>query len=265
MKKRCFFGPFCGLWGGLLCLSLSCADGSNDGTATRESGGDNQTDSSEPSELFDSSSGTETSDGTDAAAFASSDETGTATLETNSTDTKTAMLSTDDTALDTQSDTVRDSDTVPASVYCPEGSQMHTSSSGKVVCCSAGYPQFCDENDNGYTGSCWGEGVNCDTITYCGDSWHACLDDKLAWCDSTGNMICYPCEADATVYHTTSGRPVCCTTDRPMFCDENDNGYEGGCWTAHIDCSTITLCNGYWGACPNGAFPSCEENIVRCQ
>ena len=172
-----------------------------------------------------------------------------------------------DTATGTESDTtVRDiTDTSNIQIFCPDGKQMHTTTSGKVICCTESYPLFCDENENGYTGSCWGADVDCDSITFCGDAWHACRTGSLPYCDTAGNMICIPCANEAAAHYTQSGMPVCCSEPTPLFCDENANGFPGGCWSSQLDCSTIIWCNDHWSACSAGATPVCENGIVTCQ
>ncbi|MBN2530995.1 MAG: hypothetical protein JXR76_31705 [Deltaproteobacteria bacterium] len=184
-------------------------------------------------------------------------------------DTASQAIATDSTEMqssddgDTASNT--DSSTSNTTITCPEGTQMHTTASGKVVCCNGLYPVFCDENDAGYSGSCWPEEVNCDSITLCSDSWHACKTGSLPYCDASGNMICFPCDNDASVYYTLSGMPVCCDEPSPLFCDENAGGFPGGCWASQIDCSTIIWCENHWGACAAGNAAVCQNGLVVCQ
>jgi hypothetical protein len=257
---------------GLMALLISCDDPDGDSVpVATDSDGRQSTDAH--GDTVDTDSGVGVSDTSSESAgqsetgtddFSGTDFSGTET-HSEALDTGTSGSATDsdtNVANDTGSDSTVSTDTL---YYCPEGTQMHTSSSGKVVCCSESKPVFCDENEDGYTGSCWSEGVNCDSITFCGDVWRGCLTDRLPFCDPTGNMICYPCPEEAEVYWTLSQMPVCCNPDQPVFCDENDNGYAGGCWPPQIDCNTITMCNGYWGACSAGGIPACEGTRIVCQ
>ena len=155
-------------------------------------------------------------------------------------------------------------DTTPT-VFCPEGSVLHTTSSGKTVCCNDAYPVFCDENEDGYTGGCWTEGVSCEGILFCGEQWLVCTDGALPYCDENGDLICYPCEDETRLHETTSGRPVCCTDARPKFCDENSAGYTGGCWSEETDCETITSCDDTFYACSVDTLPHCQDDgVFRC-
>ena len=147
---------------------------------------------------------------------------------------------------------------------CPPGYTQHTSVSGKVFCCPPTSPLFCDENDAGFTGGCWSKEMDCATIFQCGDDWWSCPAQSIPYCDAEGEMICQPCEDGWTKHETTSGRPICCPPDRPIFCDENDMGYGGGCWQARVDCSTITHCQGTWRACFEGMVPICPNDQFGC-
>ena len=250
---------------GAFACSVSCGDSETDDMDETDISSEYGTASTDPpavsTETASASVGTDSGVSKDTGTDTTGEVQDSENVDTSSSgQSDTASATDNDSDIDTSSDT-----SLPVGVFCPESTQLHTTSSGKVVCCSADHPVFCDENSNGYTGSCWSEGVNCDAIIHCGDAWRACLADALPWCDETENMICYPCAADSTVHYTTSGRPACCTDDRPVFCDENAEGYPGGCWSAGIDCSTIAMCNGFWGACPNGAIPTCEGTIIRCQ
>jgi hypothetical protein len=170
-----------------------------------------------------------------------------------------------DTDSDADSDTDADtdshvsSDTSTITMVCPDGTVPHTTSGGRTVCCSGDFPVFCDDNDSGYQGSCWAEGVDCETLTLCGGSWRACYEGNLPYCDDDDNFSCYSCDEDSTPYTTASGRPVCCSETRPLFCDENDEGYPGGCWAEGVACETLTLCDGSWLACTEGYLPFCDE------
>ena len=147
---------------------------------------------------------------------------------------------------------------------CPDGATQYETASGKPVCCSEERPQFCDENNEGYGGGCWSEGVDCATITVCGASFTACYDGSLPYCDEAGDLTCYPCPDGAVQYETASGRPVCCTDDLPVFCDESSDGYTGGCRSEGVDCATLIYCGGFWGACTEGHTSSCEEDTLHC-
>ena len=201
--------------------------------------------SSDPADTGADPSGTspdsQTSSGTDS-------HHGSATDDSDPVDTQNT--SDDDTATDTET----------VQMYCPDGSEKHTTASGSVVCCSENFPVFCDENESGYAGSCWNDGVDCGTLTLCGGDWHACAEGSLPYCDAEENFLCYPCGDGSTPYTTASGRPVCCDSERPTFCDENDDGYQGGCWADGVDCDTITLCDGHYLACMADALPFCDES-----
>ena len=147
---------------------------------------------------------------------------------------------------------------------CPDGATQYETASGRPVCCSETRPMFCDENDAGYTGGCWSATVDCDTITVCGDSFTACHEGSLPYCNADGELTCYPCPDGAEQYETASGRPVCCTDDLPVFCDENSDGYAGGCWSDGVDCTTVIYCGSFWGACTEGHSSSCEDDSLRC-
>ena len=154
---------------------------------------------------------------------------------------------------------------IPVSVFCDAEKTQHTTASGRILCCGPDYPVFCDENSDGFDGSCFGDGVDCSTITACGGHWLACKAGQLPFCDEDDNMICHPCPDDAVRFQTVSGRPVCCTEERPQFCDENDSGYSGGCWVSEIDCDTIIPCGDYFSACPSGFSPRCEADHIVCE
>jgi hypothetical protein len=161
---------------------------------------------------------------------------------------------------ETEEDAIRGTE-----LSCPDGTTLHTSSSGRMVCCSESNPIFCDETPEGYNGGCWSDGVDCNTITFCGDTWTACLEDSLPFCNEDGGFLCYPCGDDTVRHETASGRPVCCTPDRPTFCDENEIGYSGGCWSDGVDCETITMCGDTYTACLHGALPFCgEDSELTC-
>ncbi len=147
---------------------------------------------------------------------------------------------------------------------CPDGTEIHTTKSGRTVCCFDEHPVFCDETDDGFEGGCWGEGTNCDTITECDGDWLACKGNGLPFCDEYGVMKCYPCPSDYDKHETTSGRPICCSNDRPRFCNENSDGYVGGCWQDIADCDTIIYCDGAWRACAQGTQPTCEDDTLKC-
>ena len=158
-----------------------------------------------------------------------------------------------------------DTTTGVGSGSCPSEAVEYTSSSGKVVCCIANEAVFCDENNSGYTGGCWPVGIDCHTITLCGDQWAACPEGAVPFCDETGTLNCEVCPEGGVVHKTQSGRPFCCDAEFPLFCDENDAGYPGGCWPQAVDCATITYCDDHFGACPTGQQPSCQEDGLICQ
>ena len=200
----------------------------------------------------------------------SHDDTGTGRSDTTESDGSTAGPDTfegDDTSIGEESDgpdTEKDPVDTGPSITCPEGSDKYVSAGGKTYCCPAEFPVFCDEQEGGYAGGCWSSGVDCGAITHCGDKWSACKDGALPYCDDEDGLVCITCTNPARKYETASGRPVCCTDDRPLFCDENDAGYEGGCWTVIIDCSTIIPCNESWGACVEGMVASCKDGLISC-
>lgn len=157
-----------------------------------------------------------------------------------------------------------DQDETFACYSCPVDATRYETASGKPVCCSPSRPTFCDENADGYTGGCWSEAVDCETITTCGGSFTACVGDTLPYCDDAGEFSCYACPDGAVEYINASGKPICCGDERPLFCDENANGYSGGCWNDGVDCSTVISCGGFWGACMEGRESVCEEDALRC-
>ncbi len=131
---------------------------------------------------------------------------------------------------------------------CPDGSDKHTTSSGKTICCPEDHPNFCDENNSGFPGGCWSEETDCATIIECGGSWTACKEDRTSHC-------------------TASGRTVCCPESYPNFCDEmtsNGDTYPGGCWSEGNDCSTIIKCGDSWWSCPDGTTATCSDDTVVC-
>ncbi len=140
---------------------------------------------------------------------------------------------------------------------CPDGTVQNTTSSGKVICCSANNAQFCDENAEGYTGGCWPEGTNCDAITMCGGQWTACPPASLPYCHND-QLQCIVCSENSSVYYSASGKPFCCDAEFPTFCDETDQGYEGGCWQAGVDCQTMAQCGDTWTACASGMVVVCD-------
>jgi hypothetical protein len=147
---------------------------------------------------------------------------------------------------------------------CPEGSVPYTTSAGSTVCCSDAYPLFCDALEGGYSGGCWSQGVDCETILFCEQQWFSCPQGALSFCDENDQFSCYPCTNESRRYETLSGRPVCCSGDRPVFCDENDEGYDGGCWSEGVDCETITACGDAFTACYSGSLPYCQEGELTC-
>ncbi len=163
---------------------------------------------------------------------------------------------------DTQSETAED-DTGPI-ITCPEGSERHESAEGEIFCCPESYPVFCDTRDGGYPGGCWSNEVDCASITWCGDDWSACHEGGMPFCDAEEGLTCYPCDDPTRKYETSSGRPFCCTEDHPLFCDENDDGYKGGCWSPAIDCGTVIECDDFWGACLVGLTSSCTDKELAC-
>lgn len=142
---------------------------------------------------------------------------------------------------------------------CPEGSAQYTTSSGKTVCCAADNAQFCDENAEGYPGGCWPVGTACDTITECGGQYSSCPPETLPYCNND-QLQCFECSENASVHYTASGKPFCCGVDFPTFCDENQQGYPGGCWQAGVDCRTVVQCEGTWAACGSGLVVLCDTN-----
>lgn len=158
-----------------------------------------------------------------------------------------------------QSSTDAQADGTDYAYQCPEGSEQHTTSSDKTVCCPSDNSQFCYENADGYTGGCWPEGTDCNTITECDGQFASCPYGSLPYCNDNSQLTCHVCPEDASVNYTTSGKPVCCETDFPAFCDERSDGYPGGCWQAGVDCATIALCGDTWRACGSGTVVVCEE------
>jgi hypothetical protein len=168
-----------------------------------------------------------------------------------------------DSDADSDGDSDGDADTGTVVYTCDEGAELHLSSSGKAFCCPPEYPVFCDENDAGYTGNCWSEGVDCDTLIDCGSGWQACPEGTESYCNGATMSCRSPC-TDGTLYTTASGRQVCCSEPSPQFCDENDQGFAGGCWDADVDCDTITSCNGSFSACLTGSIPFCGPDGFEC-
>ncbi len=169
-----------------------------------------------------------------------------------------------DTDTDADADSDTDADTDTGSINrCPEESTEHTTSiSGRTVCCPLGM-LFCDDNTTGYLGGCWSELTDCETIIECDGRWQACIEDTLPFCDLSDQMWCHSCPTDSTRYDTASGRPFCCTSDRPQFCDEAGE-FQGGCWNEGVDCTSITYCEGNWKACFNGMTPACKDDQFSC-
>jgi hypothetical protein len=250
-----------------MALSIACSDAGSDDNAGNDTGSDIMSVPTDSDGLQSTDiPGEEVETDTSSASTGPSDTGSDDSLGTGTSSDPQTLDSATDSDTNVADDTAIDSTVSTDTLYqCPEETELHLSASGKAVCCSQSKPVFCDENDDGYTGSCWSEGVNCDSITLCGDVWRGCLMDRLPFCDPTGNMICYPCPEEAEVYWTQSQMPVCCSPEQPVFCDENDNGYVGGCWPSQIDCNTITMCNGYWGACPAGGIPACEGTRIVCR
>lgn len=175
----------------------------------------------------------------------------------------------DSASVDTE--TSEETDTATATemeymVFCPKGSEEHTSSSGKTFCCPQKAPLFCDETSDGYEGGCWEEEADCSTLIECGGEWIACPEESLSYCDDDGQVVCISCPKSSEKYETSQGMPVCCPKDFPVFCDAMSNGYEGGCWGAGIDCDTIDTCQDEWRACPEGTTLLCdtENNVFGC-
>jgi hypothetical protein len=67
------------------------------------------------------------------------------------------------------------------------------------------------------------------------------------------------CPDGSVLYTTKGGKNVCCGERYPVFCDENEAGYEGGCWSPGADCETIVYCNERWIACPEGTLSACPD------
>ena len=125
---------------------------------------------------------------------------------------------------------------------CPEGLTGHCGEK-EFVCCSDERPKVCENDEYGI--GCWSEEVNCDSLTLCGGKWQACTGDKTPQCGEYGFS--------------------CCPEAFPVFCDHPEAG--AGCWAPDIDCSTITLCGGDYGACTEGHTPNCDEatGAFSCQ
>ncbi|MBN1652524.1 MAG: hypothetical protein JXA30_01980 [Deltaproteobacteria bacterium] len=145
-----------------------------------------------------------------------------------------------------------------STVQCTEGAIKYTTSSGEIVCCPSAN-RFCDENADGYTGGCWPENTDCNLITQCGGQWAACPTGSLPYCKDDATLECHVCSEGSSVYRTASGKPVCCDSDAPTFCDETDEGYAGGCWASGVDCDTIAPCGDDWAACAEGMVVVCDE------
>jgi hypothetical protein len=98
--------------------------------------------------------------------------------------------------------------------------------------CSGDYPTFCP-----ISGSCWSEGVNCETVTSCGGTYKACKSALLK----------VDCATD---------KCVCKNSDYPVYCAATSEATDG-CWTPGTDCSTVTMCNGEKKACHSGYSFNC--------
>jgi hypothetical protein len=77
---------------------------------------------------------------------------------------------------------------------------------------------------------------------------------------STDMVVQFTCPDGSTEHETSSGRKVCCPKGASRFCDENSEGYEGGCWQNETDCNTITECGDTWVSCPEGSLPFCDDS-----
>jgi len=77
--------------------------------------------------------------------------------------------------------------------------------------------------------------------------------------DADGDGGSGNCPTGSTEHKTSGGHTLCCPKDSPVFCDEMDNGFGGGCFSTDIDCSTITDCGGKWWACYEEQIPYCDE------
>ena len=83
--------------------------------------------------------------------------------------------------------------------------------------------------------------------------------------DTTIDLGSGSCPSEAVEYTSSSGKVICCDADEAVFCDENSNGYAGGCWPSEVDCNTITYCHDHWGACRTGEQPSCRDDELICR
>ncbi|MCA9576049.1 MAG: hypothetical protein KC668_11465 [Myxococcales bacterium] len=124
-------------------------------------------------------------------------------------------------------------------------------------CTNPSFPRFCPRTPN-FPSECWSDGVDCDTITYCGGTTPlACLSGFRYDCDSSS------CVANA-----------CAGTTHPVFCAYEPSCTSSGtdcCFTEHADCDTVTECFGGQYACitrrSNGLMQvSCgaSESEVAC-
>lgn len=70
---------------------------------------------------------------------------------------------------------------------CAEGRTAYCSSFDTFHCCSESHPRLCEAE--GYGAGCWAETVDCSTITFCGDDWHACEEGSDPAC-TDGTFTC---------------------------------------------------------------------------
>ncbi len=159
-----------------------------------------------------------------------------------------------------------DADSDSDSVFweeCPPGSIEYKTSSGNKMCCPSKDSVFCDEIGD-YPGGCWSEGTVCETLIYCEGQWKACMEEALSYCNDVDEFSCRVCFDGYERHKTASGMPICCAPDRPVFCDETRDGYEGGCWQEKVDCQTLTYCQGGWRTCFEGMEVICINDMYGC-
>jgi hypothetical protein len=77
---------------------------------------------------------------------------------------------------------------------------------------------------------CWPHETDCSTLVMCGGDYSGCNNGESSHCSA-------------------SGKVVCCPSSTPQFCDLNALGYQGGCWPASTQCSTLKQCDSGWRGC----------------
>ncbi len=73
---------------------------------------------------------------------------------------------------------------------CPEGMEEYKTTSGRRICCTEDTQLFCDETDAGYPGGCFGLGIDCETLSYCGEDWRACREGASPVCSEDDIFSC---------------------------------------------------------------------------